>query len=44
EGAVEMARAEQADGVNEQAVELAVRIEATQTEEISRMRDLLRII
>jgi len=44
EGAIEMARAEQSDGVNEQAIELAEQIEATQTEEINRMRDLLATI
>lgn len=44
EGAVEMARAEQVDGVNEQAIDLAEQIEATQTAEISRMQDLLSII
>jgi len=42
EGAVEMARAEQADGQNPQATELAKRIESTQTDEIERMRALLQ--
>ena len=41
EGAVEMARAEQADGQNPQAIELAERIDSSQTDEIERMRGLL---
>lgn len=41
EGAVEMARAEQKDGKNADAVELAEEIEVAQTEEISTMRELL---
>ncbi len=41
EGAVEMARAEQADGQNPQAIELAKQIESTQTDEIERMQDML---
>lgn len=41
EGAVEMARAEQVDGQNRQAVELAKQIEATQVREIQDMQDLL---
>ncbi len=44
EGAVEMARAEQVDGKNPQAIELAKQIESTQTEEIARMQGLLPII
>lgn len=44
EGAIEMARAEQADGVNPQAIELAEEIESAQTEEIARMQDLLPTI
>lgn len=41
EGAVEMARAEQVDGQNPQAKELAKQIEATQVREIQEMQDLL---
>jgi len=41
EGAVEMARAEQVDGQNPQAMELAAQIEATQVREIQEMQDLL---
>lgn len=41
EGAVEMTHVEHVDGVNPQAKELAEQIETAQTEEISRMRDLL---
>lgn len=44
EGAIEMARAEQADGLNPQAIELAKQIESAQTEEIARMQDLLPTI
>jgi uncharacterized protein (DUF305 family) len=40
-GAVEMARAEQEDGLFEPAVDLARRIERTQSAEIERMRTLL---
>ncbi len=41
EGAVEMVRAEQVDGQNLQAMELAKQIEATQVREIQDMQDLL---
>lgn len=41
EGAVEMAQTEQADGANPDAVALAEKIEADQTQEIALMRDLL---
>ena len=41
EGAVAMARTEQADGAFEPAVDLAKEIESSQTEEIQRMQDLL---
>ncbi len=41
EGAVEMARAEQVDGQNPQAIELAKQIESTQLQEIERMQELL---
>lgn len=41
EGAIEMARAEQTDGENPDAVALAEKIEADQTAEIDRMRELL---
>ena len=44
EGAVEMARAEQVDGQNPQAIELAKQIESAQIEEIGRMQGLLPII
>jgi len=43
-GAIEMARAEQVDGQNPQAIELAKQIESTQIEEIGRMQSLLPII
>jgi len=41
EGAIEMARTEQAEGENPDAVDLAAQIEAQQTAEIATMRDLL---
>jgi uncharacterized protein (DUF305 family) len=41
EGAVEMAQAEQEDGSNEDAVALAEDVEASQTAEIDRMREML---
>lgn len=41
EGAVEMARTEQADGENPDAIALAEDIESAQTEEIALMQDLL---
>jgi uncharacterized protein (DUF305 family) len=41
EGAVEMARTEQSEGVHEAAVELAGQIEESQTAEIERMQSLL---
>ena len=40
-GAIEMARTEQADGQNPQALELAATIEADQTAEIDQMRQIL---
>ena len=40
-GAVEMARAEQADGQDDEAVTLAEEIERTQRREISEMEGLL---
>lgn len=42
EGAVEMARTEQAKGKNPDAVELAKKIEAAQTKEIAQMKQMLR--
>jgi len=41
EGAIEMAKAEQSEGEFPEAVEMAQEIEATQTEEIQTMQDLL---
>ena len=41
-GAIEMAKTEQADGENPDAVALAKKIEADQTAEIATMRDLLK--
>ena len=41
QGAIEMARTEQADGANEAAIQLAEEIEAAQTAEISMMRGML---
>ncbi len=41
EGAIEMARTEEKDGQYQPAVDLAGEIVATQTQEISTMRDLL---
>ncbi len=41
EGAVEMARTEEADGRFQPAVDLAREIQASQTREIETMRDLL---
>jgi uncharacterized protein (DUF305 family) len=41
EGAVEMARTEQANGKNADAIALATQIEAAQTAEIETMRKLL---
>jgi uncharacterized protein (DUF305 family) len=41
EGAVEMARTEQAEGKHPDAISLARRIETTQTAEIATMRKLL---
>jgi uncharacterized protein (DUF305 family) len=43
-GAVEMARAEQVDGQNPQAIELAKQIESAQIDEIARMQGLLPVI
>nr|MBA2773528.1 DUF305 domain-containing protein [Nocardioidaceae bacterium] len=40
-GAIEMAKTEQSDGKNPDAVALAKEIEADQTAEITRMKDLL---
>jgi uncharacterized protein (DUF305 family) len=42
EGAIEMAKKEQADGKNQDAVALAKMIESDQTAEIALMRDLLK--
>lgn len=42
EGATEMAMAEQAEGENPQAIELAEEIEAAQSEEIGEMQELLQ--
>lgn len=42
EGAIEMAKAEQVDGKNTDAVELAKKIEADQTAEIAQMKDMLK--
>lgn len=42
EGAIEMAKAQQADGKNGDAVALAKKIEADQTSEIAQMKDLLK--
>ena len=42
EGAIEMAKAQQADGKNGDAVALAKKIEADQTSEITQMKDLLK--
>lgn len=42
EGAIEMARTEQADGENPDAVSLAKKIEDAQTTEIAQMQDLLK--
>ena len=42
EGAVEMAKTEQADGKNPDAIALAKKIEADQTAEIAVMKDLLK--
>ena len=42
EGAIRMAKTEQADGKNQDAIDLAVQIEQAQTEETATMRDLLR--
>jgi len=41
QGAIEMARTEQADGANEAAMQLAEEIEAAQTAEITMMRGIL---
>jgi len=41
EGAVEMAQAEQEDGVHTDAVKLAERVESTQTDRIDTMKQLL---
>ena len=41
-GAIEMAKTEQADGQNPDAVALAKKIEADQTAEIAVMKDLLK--
>ena len=41
EGAVEMAKAEQADGENRAATRLAASIEESQTAEIARMQEML---
>jgi uncharacterized protein (DUF305 family) len=42
EGAIEMARTEQSDGKNADAVALAKKIETTQTAEIAKMKDMLK--
>lgn len=42
EGAIEMAKTEQVDGKNADAVALAKKIEADQTAEIAQMKDMLR--
>lgn len=42
EGAIEMAKTEQADGKNADAVALAKKIEAAQTTEIAKMKDMLK--
>jgi uncharacterized protein (DUF305 family) len=42
EGAIEMAKTEQADGQNADAVALAKKIEAAQTTEIAQMKDMLK--
>ncbi|GAA1130023.1 DUF305 domain-containing protein [Nocardioides aquiterrae] len=42
QGAIEMAKTEQADGKNEDAIDLAAQIERAQTEEIATMRELLK--
>ena len=41
QGAIEMAQAEQAGGVNADAIALAVQVEQAQTEEITTMQALL---
>jgi len=41
EGAIEMAKVEQADGESAEATDLAAEIEKAQTEEIATMEDLL---
>ena len=41
EGAIEMANTEQADGKNQDAIDLAIQIEQAQTAEIATMRELL---
>ena len=41
EGAIEMAQTERADGENPQAIDLAKDIEAAQTQEIDKMKELL---
>ncbi len=43
QGAVEMAKAEQSDGQNPDAVALAKKIEAAQTAEISQMQERLGV-
>jgi len=42
EGAIEMARTEQADGQNPDAVALATKIQDAQTAEIATMKDMLK--
>ena len=43
-GAIEMARAEQVNGQNPQAIALAKRIETTQAQEVQRMQQLLQTL